>query len=172
MQIAENLNRWNLERLGAICNLRLMYKQVMHVRRKGSIILVRQTDELLMGDTIYRPLSEGDILLINRPPSIHQHSLIALFVKILLAAPVVSINPLCCSPFRGDFDGDCLHGYVPQSAEAKVELSELVALDKQLINVQSGTNLFLNCCPFDPGGWCSLELFSNATVAMNCRQWQ
>ncbi|KAM2301476.1 hypothetical protein ACFX1S_032376 [Malus domestica] len=141
MHIAENLNRWNLERLGATCNLLLMFKQVMHVRRKGSIVLVHQTDELQMGDAIYRPLSDGDIVLINRPPSIHQHSLIALFVKILPAAPVVSINPLCCSPFRGDFDGDCLHGYVPQSVDAKVELRELVALDKQLINGQSGTNL-------------------------------
>ncbi|CAL0312687.1 unnamed protein product [Lupinus luteus] len=41
----------------------------------------------------------------------------------------------------GNFDGDCLHGYIPQSVDATVELKELVALDKQLINGQSGRNM-------------------------------
>ncbi|GFZ02157.1 nuclear RNA polymerase D1A [Actinidia rufa] len=98
-------------------------------------------DKLQIGDTVYRPLNDGDIVLINRPPSIHQHSFIALSVKVLPINSVLSINPLVCSPFRGDFDGDCIHGYVPQSIDSRIELQELVALDKQLINGQSGRNL-------------------------------
>jgi DNA-directed RNA polymerase-4 subunit 1 len=97
--------------------------------------------ELQIRDTIYRPLNDGDIVLINRPPSIHQNSLIALSVKVLPVTSVLAINPLCCSPLRGDFDGDCLHGYVPQSIDARVELCELVALDRQVINGQNGRNL-------------------------------
>ncbi|KAF3576999.1 hypothetical protein DY000_02031750 [Brassica cretica] len=69
------------------------------------------------------------------------HSLIAMSVKVLPTTSVVSLNPICCLPFRGDFDGDCFHGYVPQSIQAKVELDELVALDKQLVNRQNGRNL-------------------------------
>ncbi|PON67609.1 DNA-directed RNA pol I, largest subunit [Trema orientale] len=141
MLISECLNRWNLEKSDACCNLRLIEKGEIHVRRKGRLVRVRPTDELRVGDTIYRPLSDGDIVLINRPPSIHQHSLIALSVKVLPTTSVLALNPLCCSPFRGDFDGDCLHGYVPQSVVTRVELRELVALDKQLINGQSGKNL-------------------------------
>lgn len=141
MHISERLNRWNFEKLDVCWFLRLIEKGEIFVRRKGNLVRVRPTDDLRVGDTIYRPLSDGDILLINRPPSIHQHSLIALSVKVLPTTSVVSINPLCCSPFRGDFDGDCLHGYVPQSVDARVELRELVALDRQLINRQSGRNL-------------------------------
>lgn len=143
MQISENLNHYNFEKLVAFCELRLGFngKGELNIRRKDSLVRIRKPEELEMGDTIYRALSDGDIVLINRPPSIHQHSLISLTAKILPVNSVVSINPLCCSPFRGDFDGDCLHGYVPQTVDSRVELVELVALDKQLVNGQSGTNL-------------------------------
>lgn len=141
LQISEHLNLWNWEKLTSCCNLRLLEKGQICVRRKGTLALVRRMNDFQIGDIVYRPLTDGDIILINRPPSIHQHSLIALSVKVLPLNSVVSINPLCCSPFRGDFDGDCLHGYVPQSVDSRVELCELVALNRQLINGQSGRNL-------------------------------
>ncbi|GAV79426.1 RNA_pol_Rpb1_2 domain-containing protein/RNA_pol_Rpb1_3 domain-containing protein/RNA_pol_Rpb1_1 domain-containing protein/RNA_pol_Rpb1_4 domain-containing protein/DUF3223 domain-containing protein, partial [Cephalotus follicularis] len=141
LQISEFLNRFNLEILKTCCGLRLLEKGEIYVRRKGCLVRVRRVKDLQLGDIIYRPLSDGDTVLINRPPSIHQHSLIALSVKILPTTSVLSINPLCCPPFHGDFDGDCLHGYVSQSVESRTELNELVALNKQLINGQSGRNL-------------------------------
>ncbi|GKV23049.1 hypothetical protein SLEP1_g32834 [Rubroshorea leprosula] len=141
LQICEQLNPWNWEKLEAACHLRILDKGEIHIRRKDGLVRIRNIDELQIGDTIYRPLSDGDIVMVNRPPSIHQHSLIALSVNVLPVKSVLSINPLICSPFRGDFDGDCLHGYVPQSVETRVELNELAALDKQLINAQSGRNL-------------------------------
>lgn len=141
MQISEHLSSWNMKKLSTSCYLHLVEKGEIYVRREGRLVRVRNVLELNMGDTIYRPLADRDIVLVNRPPSIHQHSLIALSVKVLPVSSVLSLNPLCCSPFRGDFDGDCLHGYVPQSLEARVELRELVSLDRQLINGQSGRNL-------------------------------
>lgn len=141
MHVSECLNRWNLETSDACGNLRLMEKGEIYIRRNTNLVRVRPTDVLHIGDTIHRPISDGDIVLINRPPSIHQHSLVAFSVKVLPTRSVFAINPLCCSPFRGDFDGDCLHGYVPQSVVSRVELKELLALDKQLINMQSGKNL-------------------------------
>ncbi|KAG8659279.1 DNA-directed RNA polymerase IV subunit 1 [Manihot esculenta] len=141
LQISEHLTAWNWEKLNTCCEVRILEKGDMHVRREGNLVRVRHTKELRLGDVIYRPLNDGDTVLINRPPSIHQHSLIALSVKVLPVTSVLAINPLCCPPFRGDFDGDCLHGYIPQSVDTRVELSELVALDKQLTNAQSGRNL-------------------------------
>ncbi|OMP09641.1 RNA polymerase, alpha subunit [Corchorus olitorius] len=141
LQVAEQLNRWNEERLKTCCHWRLIEKGEIYIRRAGSLVRIRHNEKLQLGDTIYRPLMDGDTVLINRPPSIHQHSLIALSVKVLPVSFVVSINPLICSPFRGDFDGDCLHGYVPQSISTRVELNELVSLNSQLINGQSGRNL-------------------------------
>ncbi|KAI7993950.1 DNA-directed RNA polymerase IV subunit 1 [Camellia lanceoleosa] len=141
LQVSEHLNKLNWDRLNTCCNLRILEKGEIYVRRKDQLIRVNCMGKLQIGDIVYRPLNDGDIVLINRPPSIHQHSFIALSVKVLPIKSVFSINPLICSPFRGDFDGDCLHGYVPQSIDARVELQELVALDRQLVNGQSGRNL-------------------------------
>ncbi|XP_019156687.1 PREDICTED: DNA-directed RNA polymerase IV subunit 1 isoform X2 [Ipomoea nil] len=141
LHVAEHLNTWNSEKLTEHCDLMILQKGWVLVRRNDGLVRVSMLDKLQKGDTIYRPLVDGDIVLINRPPSIHQHSLIALSVRILPITSALSINPLICSPLRGDFDGDCLHGYVPQSMDCRVELRELVALDKQLLDGQSGRNL-------------------------------
>ncbi|CAH2048096.1 unnamed protein product [Thlaspi arvense] len=141
LQVSENLNNWNRERLVTSCFHKLLEKGEVHVRRGDSLVAIRVIDDLRNGDNIFRTLKDGDTVLMNRPPSIHQHSLIAMSVKVLPTTSVVSLNPICCLPFRGDFDGDCLHGYVPQSIQARAELDELVALDKQLVNRQNGRNL-------------------------------
>lgn len=141
LQISDHLNSWNWEKLTASLNLRFLEKGEVYIRRKGELLRIRDMEELQLGDVVFRPLNDGDVMLINRPPSIHQHSMLALYVKILPINSVVSINPLCCAPLHGDFDGDCLHGYVPQSMGARVELRELVGLDRQLRNGQTGANL-------------------------------
>ncbi|KAK6158123.1 hypothetical protein DH2020_005437 [Rehmannia glutinosa] len=139
--ISDHLNIWNWGKLEQCCEFMLKEKGNFSVLRNGQRVCIWSKDMLQKGDSICRHLLDGDIVLINRPPSIHQHSLIALSVKILPINSVASINPLICSPLRGDFDGDCLHGYVPQSVNSRVELTELVSLDKQLVNGQDGRNL-------------------------------
>lgn len=139
--IADYINVWNWPKLEQICDFMLQLKGHFHAVRNGQRIKIWSKDMLHAGDSIFRPLIDGDIVLINRPPSIHQHSLIALSVRVLPIKSVVSINPLICYPLRGDFDGDCLHGYVPQSISSRVELNELVSLRKQMVNGQNGRNL-------------------------------
>lgn len=138
--VSEHVNKWNFRKLKD-CVAPLLVGGEICVRREGRLEKLSIFDELRCGDVLYRPMLDGDIVLINRPPSIHQHSMLSLSVRILPINSVLSINPLICSPLRGDFDGDCLHGYVPQSVDSRVELNELVALNKQLLNGQSGRNL-------------------------------
>lgn len=139
--VSEHVNRWNFGKLKDYVALILVGGGEICVRRGGRLEKLSIIDKLCCGDVLYRPMLDGDIVLINRPPSIHQHSMLSLSVRILPINSVLSINPLICSPLRGDFDGDCLHGYVSQSVDSRVELNELVALNKQLLNGQSGRNL-------------------------------
>ncbi|KAL6550065.1 hypothetical protein OROMI_020553 [Orobanche minor] len=139
--ISDHINVRNWGKLEQCCDFMLKERGCFSVRRNNQTITIWSKDMLREGDSLRRHLLDGDIVLINRPPSIHQHSLIALSVKILPINFVMSINPLICNPLRGDFDGDCLHGYVPQSVNSRVELSELVSLDRQLVNGQTGRNL-------------------------------
>ncbi|CAN6485010.1 unnamed protein product [Victoria cruziana] len=117
------------------------HRKAVYVQREGSLVSVNSMSQLEIGDVVYRSIKDGDMILVNRPPSVHQHSLIAFVVRVLPLESVVSINPLCCSPFFGDFDGDCLHGFVPQSINARVELQELMALGRQLFNGQNGQTI-------------------------------
>lgn len=139
--ITDHVNKWNWDKLKPFCEYMLHLRGQFTVIRDGQKLSIWVTDMLRAGDLICRPLIDGDTVLINRPPSIHQHSLISLSVKILPINSVVSINPLICNPLRGDFDGDCLHGYVPQSINSRIELNELVSLKNQLVNGQNGRNL-------------------------------
>ncbi|GFP97753.1 DNA-directed RNA polymerase iv subunit 1 [Phtheirospermum japonicum] len=139
--ISDHINVRNWGKLEQCCDFMLKERGNFSVLRNAQTVTIWSKDMLREGDLIRRHLLDGDIVLINRPPSIHQHSLIALSVKILPIYSVMSINPLICNPLRGDFDGDCLHGYVPQSVNSRVELSELVSLDRQLLNGQNGRNL-------------------------------
>ena len=111
------------------------------IRRNSRLCSLVDVDHFEIGDVLLRPLQNGDLLLVNRPPSVHQHSLIALSARILPTAYVFSMNPLCCAPLCGDFDGDCLHAFIPQSIHSRVELKELVHLNKQLLNGQDGRSL-------------------------------
>ncbi|KAJ4746772.1 DNA-directed RNA polymerase subunit [Rhynchospora pubera] len=134
--ITEHANRFNLEKLKIFSQH--FITEPIQARRDGKLVTLKKSNDIKIGDIIYRPVQNGDIVLINRPPSVHQHSLVGLKVKILPIGNVASINPINCIPLLGDFDGDCLHGYIPQSVACRVELNELVSIDNQLFNSQDG----------------------------------
>ncbi|KAJ1698283.1 hypothetical protein LUZ63_006795 [Rhynchospora breviuscula] len=93
---------------------------------------------LRVGQIVNRRIMDGDLVFVNRPPSTHKHSLQAFYVYVH-EDHTVKINPLICSPFGADFDGDCIHIFYPQSLPAKAEALELFSVEKQLINSYNGT---------------------------------
>nr|XP_043618667.1 DNA-directed RNA polymerase V subunit 1 [Erigeron canadensis] len=102
------------------------------------------------GQIVHRKIMEGDVIFINRPPTTHKHALQALSVYIH-DDHTFKINPIICGPLAADFDGDCIHIFYPQSPEAKAEVLELFAVEKQLlsshngnVNLQLGTDSMLS----------------------------
>ncbi|KAF5729322.1 DNA-directed RNA polymerase E subunit 1 putative isoform 1 [Tripterygium wilfordii] len=89
------------------------------------------------GQVVHRRIMDGDYVFINRPPTTHKHSLLALRVYVH-DDHTVKINPLICGPLSADFDGDCVHLFYPQSLAAKAEVLELFAVDKQLLSSHNG----------------------------------
>ncbi|KAK1261767.1 DNA-directed RNA polymerase D subunit 1 [Acorus gramineus] len=138
LEIFELVSTWNLAKLK---KTRLSFHPRRRKSDRGKHVHQHPKNKLEIGTEIRRPLENGDVIMINRPPSVHQHSIIALSVRILPPNSVISINPLCCAPLFGDFDGDCLHGYIPQSLTSRIELKELVHMNNQLLNSQDGRSL-------------------------------
>ncbi|MCO5550778.1 hypothetical protein L7F22_004269 [Adiantum nelumboides] len=95
---------------------------------------------LHVGDVIERPLMDGDLVFSNRLPSLHKHSFIGFQAKIE-ERYTFGINPILCGPISGDFDGDLLHVYAPQSLEARAEVIGVLDVSQQMISSQGGQAL-------------------------------
>ena len=93
--------------------------------------------EIDIGDTVHRHIKDGDLVIVNRPPSLSKHSLIAMQVRLHLGCSS-AVNPVICASFQADFDGDCMHIYFPQSPESLAELHSLMKPADHLINPQGG----------------------------------
>eukprot|EP01018_Ginkgo_biloba_P011933 Gb_24058 [translate_table: standard] len=119
----------------------MLTKSWLLIRRNGNLLPISHSNQLEIGDIVLRKLKDGDLILVNRPPSSHQHSLIAMRVKLRQFGSIVAINPLVCTPFGADFDGDCLHGFIPQLVKCVAEAGELMTLPCQMINTQGGQSL-------------------------------
>jgi DNA-directed RNA polymerase beta' subunit len=91
------------------------------------------------GDMIERKLQDGDFILLNRQPTLHRGSMIALKVKIL-PAKTIRMNLAITSSYNADFDGDEMNVFNPGSSESMTELQELSSVDNFILNPQSSTS--------------------------------
>ena len=96
-------------------------------------------EEVIPGYTVERHLCDGDIVLFNRHPSLHKHSLMSHHVKIL-PGKTFKLNPCTTEPYNADFDGDEMNIHVPQTEEAKAESEILMNVNTQLISPKNNTN--------------------------------
>lgn len=92
--------------------------------------------QIQVGDKIHRLLKDGDIVIINRQPSLHKESMLALRCKILTPRNL-KINLSITTPLGADFDGDEINLYIPQTLEARIEAEQLLSV---AANLMSGEN--------------------------------
>jgi DNA-directed RNA polymerase beta' subunit len=92
--------------------------------------------ELQYGDIVERKLQDGDILLLNRQPTLHRGSMIAQKVRIR-PGKTIRLNLAITSSFNADFDGDEMNLHCPASAETEAELRLLSSVRQNLISAQS-----------------------------------
>lgn len=90
-----------------------------------------------VGDHVSRFLQEGDLVLLNRQPTLHTGSLAAM--KIVINQDFTIKTPLTITNrFNLDFDGDELNIHSFQSEEARQELKTQVLASNSIISPSSG----------------------------------
>jgi len=94
-------------------------------------------DSLEAGYLIERHLLDGDIVLFNRQPSLHQMSIMGHHVRVL-PGKTFRLHPSVCPPYNADFDGDEMNLHVPQSEESRAEALLLMRVQEQLISPRFG----------------------------------
>jgi DNA-directed RNA polymerase beta' subunit len=92
--------------------------------------------KLRLGWIVERKLQDGDYVLLNRQPTLHKASMMAMQV-IVKTGKTLRMNLAITKPFNADFDGDEMNIHVPQSIESQAELVMLSAAQWHLISPQS-----------------------------------
>lgn len=129
--------------------LKITYMNQPGVFLKPGDRLIRNGDELPsitfpkakpfslnIGDTVERQLRDGDIVLLNRQPTLHRGSMMAKEIRVL-PCKTFRFNLASTKSFNADFDGDEMNIHVPQTLEARAELLCLSATKHNIITPQS-----------------------------------
>lgn len=105
-------------------------------RLMDTIPNIRRPVDIKVGDIVERKLKNGDILLLNRQPTLHKGSMIAQKV-IIRPGKTIRMNLAITKSFNADFDGDEMNLHAPASPETEAELRFLSGVKENLISCQS-----------------------------------
>ncbi|NOJ26694.1 MAG: DNA-directed RNA polymerase subunit A'/A'' [Nitrososphaera sp.] len=146
LTIPETVSQWNLEKLKLlVVNGPNTYPGANYIIRPDGVkirldyVTDRKAiaDSLASGYIVERHLSDGDIVIFNRQPSLHRMSIMAHSV-VVLPYRTFRLHPAVCPPYNADFDGDEMNLHVPQSEEARAEATLLMRVQDQLISPRYG----------------------------------
>ena len=146
LTIPETVSNWNIDKLKTLVfNGPNNYPGANYIIRPDGVkirldyVNDRQmvADSIVPGYIIERHLSDSDIVIFNRQPSLHRMSIMAHYVRVL-PYRTFRLHPAVCPPYNADFDGDEMNLHVPQSEEARSEAALLMSVQDQLISPRYG----------------------------------
>ncbi|KAH9297472.1 hypothetical protein KI387_029154, partial [Taxus chinensis] len=92
----------------------------------------------IQGKTVYRHLQDGDVVLVNRQPTLHKPSMMAHIVRVLKGEKTLRMHYANCSTYNADFDGDEMNVHFPQDEISRAEAYNIVNANEQYIVPTSG----------------------------------
>ncbi|XP_034857021.1 DNA-directed RNA polymerase I subunit RPA1 isoform X2 [Mirounga leonina] len=90
---------------------------------------------------VCRHVKNGDILLLNRQPTLHRPSIQAHHARILPEEKVLRLHYANCKAYNADFDGDEMNAHFPQSELGRAEAHVLACTDQQYLVPKDGQPL-------------------------------
>lgn len=90
------------------------------------------------GKIVYRHLQDGDIVLVNRQPTLHKPSMMAHIVRVLKGEKTLRMHYANCSTYNADFDGDEMNVHFPQDEISRAESYSIVNANNQYIIPTNG----------------------------------
>ncbi|CAA9988746.1 RNA polymerase I, putative [Plasmodium knowlesi strain H] len=90
---------------------------------------------------LHRHARDGDIVIMNRQPTLHKFSIMAHYIKIFQKEKVFRLNYVNCSSYNADFDGDEMNLHLLQTPHARSEASHLMNSDFLFTSFKDGSPL-------------------------------
>ncbi|XP_006900430.1 PREDICTED: DNA-directed RNA polymerase I subunit RPA1 [Elephantulus edwardii] len=91
--------------------------------------------------TVCRHIRNGDVLLLNRQPTLHRPSIQAHRARILPEEKVLRLHYANCKAYNADFDGDEMNAHFPQGELGRAEAYILACTDQQYLVPKDGQPL-------------------------------
>ncbi|XP_048138660.1 DNA-directed RNA polymerase I subunit 1 isoform X2 [Rhodamnia argentea] len=99
----------------------------------------KSSDNEFEGKIIYRHLRDGDIVLVNRQPTLHKPSIMAHVVRVLKGEKTLRMHYANCSTYNADFDGDEMNVHFPQDDISRAEAYNIVNANNQYVKPTNGS---------------------------------
>ncbi|EHA48179.1 DNA-directed RNA polymerase I subunit RPA1 [Pyricularia oryzae 70-15] len=90
---------------------------------------------------VHRHISNGDVVLMNRQPTLHKPSIMGHRVRVLPGEKTIRMHYANCNTYNADFDGDEMNMHFPQNEVARTEALQLADTDHQYISGTQGKPL-------------------------------
>ncbi len=115
-----------------------------HLSPEGRMALANQlltgTDGM-GGKKVLRHIQNGDVVLMNRQPTLHKPSIMAHRARILPGEKTIRMHYANCNTYNADFDGDEMNMHFPQSELGRAEAYEIASTEKQYLVPTDGSPL-------------------------------
>lgn len=90
---------------------------------------------------VHRHLTNGDVVLMNRQPTLHKPSIMGHRARVLPGEKTIRMHYANCATYNADFDGDEMNMHFPQSEVARAEALQIADTDHQYLIATSGKPL-------------------------------
>ncbi|XP_012224577.2 DNA-directed RNA polymerase I subunit RPA1 [Linepithema humile] len=101
----------------------------------------RTSDSFVGIKVVHRHLQNGDILLLNRQPTLHKPSIMAHKARVLKREKTLHLHYANCKAYNADFDGDEMNLHAPQNELARSESYNIANVSNQYLVPKDGTPL-------------------------------
>lgn len=109
---------------------------------KRLLTMPEKADKFFHGvKIVHRHLQNGDMLLLNRQPTLHKPSIMAHKARILKGEKTLRLHYANCKAYNADFDGDEMNAHFPQNEIARSEAYNIATVSNQYLVPKDGTPL-------------------------------
>ncbi|KAM0201649.1 hypothetical protein ACHAPA_003743 [Fusarium lateritium] len=125
--------------------------QIVNLRNKSVDDRVSLANQLLAPSSsnaartrnkkVYRHLTNGDVVLMNRQPTLHKPSIMGHRVRVLPGEKTIRMHYANCNTYNADFDGDEMNMHFPQNEVARAEALQIADTDHQYLSGTAGKPL-------------------------------
>jgi DNA-directed RNA polymerase I subunit RPA1 len=98
-------------------------------------------ENTFMNKKVTRHLKNGDMLLLNRQPTLHKPSIMGHVARILPGEKTIRMHYANCNTYNADFDGDEMNVHFPQNPIAQAEARLIANTNNQYLVPTSGEPL-------------------------------